>query len=237
MTIILTISFVGAALSASMLIYTLVSTPGDEINMSFHSDPFRSVMSILIGAAAGGLLSLVSASVNKAISKRIQIDLLEIRASFRGLEKVKKNVKDEYLKKQGELKEKHIVYDVLKEKLRSYRWAYLTYFCVLILLMISSWSLGLFGDLLSIGTGAIFFIIFMLVALFIKERVMVYRADHGLYGTSFSEAREIIRYLERHRNDDNNSNGNREIFNPETEAKAILERYGWKGGTPDVESP
>lgn len=58
---------------------------------------------------------------------------------------------------------------------------------------------------------------FLFLGIFVKQRILKYRVDHGLYGTSYSEAKEIVAFiLEWYReNGDSNSKPPKLVFTQE----------------------
>jgi len=124
-------------------------------------------------------------------------------------------------------KETSIIVNLLKKKFREFRTTYLILGITLFILIVTSFF---FRDLHnSQSVYVMFFICIIFLLAFIKQHLLNYRVKKRLYGTCYSEAKEIISFMTDEKKQGGTGSGKTQlIFRPEEESgKTLLENLGW----------
>lgn len=109
-----------------------------------------------------------------------------------------------------------IVNLLVNKKAKKESYSYLVLFTTLILYISIMFILSL-----TIKKVIIFILLGLILALYVKQKILEYRIKNGYYGTNQSEAREIISFILDNSDDFNNFNGYDKVF-PKIEKQEIL---------------
>jgi hypothetical protein len=111
-----------------------------------------------------------------------------------------------------------------------------TAFLALLLICVGGiYSIGLILNVfivLKINIEILIAIGVILIALFLRLKLLRYRIIEGYYGNNLYEAKEIIKFIDEENDDEGSSggnSGNKTVF-PQTVESSEQTREGWKGG-------
>lgn len=167
-----------------------------------------------------------------ALDKFIDSESLKFASSSDSLafnfiyESIKKKINKD--SQQGQItKETGLIANLLKKKSEEFRTTHQVLSTALFILILTSF---LFYDLYnSQRIYVMYFVCIMFLLTFIKQHLLNYRVKKGLYGTCYSEAKEIISFMINEKKQGGTGSGKTQlIFLPEEESeKTLLENLGW----------
>lgn len=170
-----------------------------NISTKSFSKDFQKILDTLYDNVK--LTDKIVASINSSIYKEIY-ELIS-------------NINQDIDNKSDRKVEFTIVNILVKKEAKKESYSYFILFSTLIFYISSMFILSI-----EISETVIFILLILILALFIKQKILEYRIKNGYYGTNQYEAREIIDFILENSDDFDNFNGYKRIF-PEIENEEI----------------